>query len=128
MRQVVSVTIGGGPCSKDCPFYAENGWVRGVNGIPLKTHCRGTMQDIIIDCDKFNSQTIEKLEVSDEQWQTMQHSVHKRAKKVRKEYPSDHAEIHPVGYNWKNAVNRALAAEKHDPKDKWNANKSANVH
>ena len=126
MRQVISVSIGGGPCSKDCPFYTENGWVRGVNGIPLKTHCRGTMQDIIIDCDKFNSQTIEKLEVSDEQWQTMQHSVHKRAKKVRKEYPSDHAEIHPVGYNWKNAVNRALAAEKHQ--DKWNANKSANVH
>ena len=122
MRQVISVTIGGGPCSKDCPFYAENGWVRGVNGVPLKTHCRGTMQDIIIDCDKFNSQTIEKLEVSDEQWQTMQHSVHKRAKKVRKEYPSDHAEIHPVGYNWKNAVNRALAAEKHQ--DKWNSNKS----
>ena len=122
MRQVISVTIGGGPCSKDCPFYAENGWVRGVNGVPLKTHCRGTMQDIIIDCDKFNSQTIEKLEVSDEQWQTMQHSVHKRAKKVRKEYPSDHAEIHPVGYNWKNAVNRTLAAEKHQ--DKWNANKS----
>ena len=127
MRQVISVTIGGGPCSKDCPFYAENGWVRGVNGVPLKTHCRGTMQDIIIDCDKFNSQTIEKLEVSDEQWQTMQHSVHKRAKKVRKEYPSDHAEIHPVGYNWKNAVNRALAAEKHDPKGKWNATKSSNV-
>ena len=115
MRQVISVSLGGGPCSKDCPFYAENGWVRGVNGIPLKTHCRGTMQDIIIDCDKFNSQTIEKLEVTDEQWQTMQHSVHKRAKKVRKEYPSDHAEIHPVGYNWKN-------------QDKWNANKSANVH
>ena len=117
MRQVISVSIGGGPCSKDCPFYAENGWVRGVNGIPLKTHCRGTMQDIIIDCDKFNSQTIEKLEVSDEQWQIMQHSIHKRAKKVRKEYPSDHAEIHPVGYNWK-----------HDPKGKWNATKSANVH
>ena len=122
MRQVVSVSRGGGPCSKDCPYYAEEGWVRGVNGIPLKTHCRGTMQDVIIDCDKFNSQTIEKLEVTDEQWQSMQAAIGKRAKKERKPYPEDHAEILPVGYNWKNAVNRAPAAEKHQ--DKWNANKS----
>ena len=69
------------------------------------------MQDIIIDCDKFNSQTIEKLEVSDEQWQAMQKAIGKKAKKERKPYPEDHNEIHEVGWNWRH-------------QDKWNANKS----
>jgi len=124
MRQIVSVVTGGGPCSKDCPYYAEEGWVRGVNGVPLKTHCRGTMQDIIVNCDKFNTQTVEKMEVTDDQWKTMQKAVGKRARKERKPYDPNHDEIHPVGYNWKNAVNRALAAEKHD---RWNATKSSNI-
>ena len=114
MRQVVSVVIGGGPCSKDCPYYAKEGWVRGVNGVPLKTHCRGTMQDIIVDCDKFNIQTVEKLQVTDDQWKAMQRAIGKRARKERKPYPEDHAEIHPVGYNWKH-------------QDKWNASKSSNI-
>ena len=114
MRQVVSVEKGGGPCSKDCPYYAAEGWVRDVNGIPVKTHCRGTMQHIVIDCDKFNSQTIEKLEVTDEQWKNMQKAIGKRAKKERKPYPEDHDEIHEVGWNWKN-------------QDKWNAQKSSNI-
>jgi len=122
---LIAVRKGGAKCSSACPFYVEDGVVRGVNDVPLKTHCRATMQDIIVDCDKFNPQAIEKLEVSEEQWKTMQRAVHKRARKVRKEYPSDHAEIHPVGYNWKNAVNRAPAAEKHQ--DKWNAKKSSNI-
>ena len=113
MRQLVSVAIGGGPCSKDCPYYAAEGWVRDVNGIPVKTHCRGTMQHIVIDCDKFNSQTIEKLEVTDEQWKNMQKAIGKRAKKERKPYPEDHDEIHEVGWNWKH--------------DRYNAEKSKNV-
>lgn len=114
MRQVVSVVTGGGPCSKDCPYYAEEGWVRGVNGVPLKTHCRGTMQDIIVDCDKFNTQTVEKMEVTDEQWKTMQKAIGKRARKERKPYDPNHDVIHPVGYNWKH-------------QDKWNATKSSNI-
>lgn len=109
MRQVVSVVTGGGPCSKDCPYYAQEGWVRGING-PLKTHCRGTMQDIIVDCDKFNTQTVEKMEVTDDQWKTMQKAIGKRAKKERKPWPEGHDEIHPVGWNWKH--------------DKWRAGKS----
>ena len=123
---IVALRKGGVKCSSACPFHEEDGVVRGING-PLKTHCRATMETVSVDCDVWNPHNIEKLEVSEDQWQTMQHSIHKRAKKVRKEYPSDHAEIHPVGYNWKNAVNRALAAEKHDPKGKWNATKSSNV-
>ena len=101
MRQVVSVEKGGGPCSKDCPYYAEEGWVRDVNGLPMKTHCRGTMQDVIINCDKFNMRKIEKMEVTDEQWQQMQQAVHKKARRVIKPFPQDHKEIHPVGWNWK---------------------------
>ena len=113
MRQVVSVAIGGGPCSKDCPYYAEEGWVRDVNGIPVKTHCRGTMQKIVIDCDKFTPSSIGKMTVTDEQWQSMQAAIGKRAKKERKPYPEDHKVIHPIGFNWKH--------------DRWNAEKSLNV-
>ncbi len=128
MRQVVSVEIGGGPCTADCPFYNEKGWVRGVRGIPLKTHCRATMESICVDCDVYNSMTVEKITVSDAEWKAMQKAIGKKAKKERKPYPEDHEEIHPVGYNWKHAVNRAHAAEKNDPKGKWNSEKSANVH
>ena len=113
MRQVVSVVKGGGPCTADCPFYTETGWVTGVRGVPIKTHCRATMAPFIIDCDVFNSRTIEKIEVTEEEWKAMQKAVHKRAKKERKQYDPNHEEIHPVGYNWKH--------------DRWNAKKSSNV-
>ena len=112
---LIALRKGGSPCIKDCPFYAEEGVVRGING-PLKTHCRGTMESVMVDCDIWNPNEIEKLEVSESQWQTMQRAIRKHAKKVRKEYPSDHAEIHPVGYNWKT-----------DPKGKWRAKKSLNA-
>lgn len=105
--QLMALRKGGQPCSKDCPFYQEDGIVRGFNG-PLKTHCRGTMETVIVDCDVWNPYKVERLEVSEEQWQTMQHAVHKRAKKVRKEYDPNHEEIHPVGYHWSH--NRTKAA------------------
>jgi len=113
MRQVVSVEKGGGPCRTDCPYYSETGWVKGVLGVPLKTHCRATMETISVDCDVYNTRTIEKLQVTEEQWKAMQAAVHKRAKKERKPWPEDHEEIHPVGYNWKH--------------DRWNAEKSSKV-
>ena len=116
MRQIVSVEKGGSPCSKDCPFYTENGIVRGVHGVPLPTHCRATMETIIVDCEHFNPHTVEKLEVTDEQWRTMQASIGKRARKERKLYPADHAEIHPVGCEW----TRARSSN-----DRWNATKSS---
>jgi hypothetical protein len=114
MRQIVSVEIGGGPCTADCPFYTETGKVIGVRGIPLKTHCRATMEAITVDCDVFNSRTVEKLRVTDAEWKQMQKAIGKKARKERKPYPEDHEEIHAVGYNWKN-------------EDKWNAQKSSNV-
>lgn len=110
---LVALRKGGVKCSSACPFYTEKGVVRGVNGVPLKTHCRGTMETVIVDCDIWNPHEIEKLEVTEEQWKQMQHTVRKRAKKERKPYDPDHNEIHPVGWNWKH--------------DKWNAQKSSNV-
>lgn len=122
--QLIALRKGGAKCSSACPYYEEKGQVRGVNDVPLKTHCRATMQDVIVDCNVWNPHNIEKLQVTEEQWKAMQAAVHKRAKKERKPWPEDHEEIHPVGYNWKNVVNRAPAAEKHD---RWNAEKSSKV-
>ena len=114
---IIALQKGGSPCSKDCPFYSEEGVVRGING-PLKTHCRATMETVIVDCEVWNPHNIQRLEVSDEQWQTMQRSVKKRAKKVRKPYPTDHAEIHHVGYSWRHDS----SSPQHD---RHNASKSA---
>jgi hypothetical protein len=113
MRQIVAVERGGGPCTADCPFYTDEGKVRGVRGVPLKTHCRATMEPICVDCDVFNSRTVEKLEVTDAEWKAMQRAIGKKARKERKPYNPDHEEIHPVGYNWKH--------------DRWKAEKSKNV-
>ena len=115
MRQVVSVEKGGGPCRTDCPFYSEKGWVRGVRGIPLKTHCRATMESISVDCDIYDSMTVEKIEVTDAEWKAMQKAIGKKAIKERKQYDPEHDEIHPVGYNWKHQ------------KGKWNSLKSSNI-
>ena len=114
MRQVVSVEIGGGPCTADCPFYEANGWVRGVRGIPLKTHCRATMEAISVDCDVFNSMTVEKIQVTEAEWRAMQKAIGKKAKKERKPYDPNHEEIHAVGCEWTR-------------KGKWNSAKSSNV-
>ena len=115
IMQIIALRKGGVKCSSACPFYTDTGVVRGING-PLKTHCRMTMNPWMADCDIYNPQCIDKMEVTEEQWNDMQRAIRKRAKKVRKPYPEDHEEIHPVGYNWKN-----------DPKGKWNANKSKNI-
>ena len=111
---LIALRKGGAKCSSACPYYVEKGVVQGING-PLPTHCRGTMETVIIDCDVWNPNNVEKLEVSESQWQTMQQAVHKRARRVIKPYPKDHAEIHPVGYNWKHQ------------RGKWNSEKSKNV-
>ena len=120
---LIAIRKGGVKCSSACPFYTDEGVVRGING-PLKTHCRGTMETVIVDCDTFDPNNIEKLEVSEAQWKVMQQALRKRAKKVRKEYPSDHAEIHPVGWNWKH---QRVAGDGQPCGDKWNSIKSANV-
>ena len=109
---LMALRKGGVKCSSACPFYEPDGVVRGFNG-PLKTHCRATMQTVIVDCDVWNPYTIEKMQVSEEEWQRMQELVHKHAIRERKPYPDDHDEIHAVGYHWSHE------------KGKWNADKSA---
>ena len=112
---IIALRKGGSPCSTDCPFYTETGKVTGVRGIPLKTHCRMTMNPWMVDCDIYNVHCIDKLEVTEEQWKAMQRAVHKRAIRQRKLYPEDHAEIHPVGCEWTRS------------KGRWNSEKSANI-
>ena len=107
---LIAIRKGGVKCSSACPYYEEKGVVRGVHGIPLKTHCRGTMQDVIVDCDVWNPKKIDKLEVTEAEWATFQQMLGRKAKRERKPWPEDHEEIHPVGYNWKH--------------DKWRAEKS----
>ena len=124
MRQIVSVEKGGGPCRADCPYYSEEGWVKGVLGVPLKTHCRATMEAISVDCDVYNTRTVEKLEVSDAEWKTMQKAIGKKAKKERKPYPEDHEEIHAVGCEW---TRRFRTGASQPCGDQWNAQKSSNV-
>ena len=113
MPLLIAIRKGASPCSTDCPFYTEKGWVRGVNGVPLKTHCRMTMNPWMIDCDVYNPHCLEKLEVTEGQWITMQNAVNKRAIKQRKLYPEDHENANQVGCEWTRS------------KGKWNAEKSA---
>ena len=111
---LIALRKGGVKCSSACPFYTESGVVRGING-PLTTHCRMTMNPWMADCDIYNVHCIDKLEVTEEQWKTMQRAIRKKAIRQRKLYPEDHAEIHAVGCEWTRS------------KGKWNSEKSANV-
>lgn len=114
MPLLIATRKGGVKCSSACPWYTETGKVRGFNG-PLKTHCRMTMHPWMVDCDQFDPNRIETVEVSEEQWQEMLAAVKKKAKKQRKLYPEEHEEIHAVGCEWTRSIGR------------WNADKSANV-
>ncbi len=116
---VIGLRKGQAQCSNICPYYADNGVVRGMHGVALATHCRATMQDVIVDCDVYDPRKIETLEVGEEEWLAMQEAIHKQAQKLQKEYPEDHKEIHPVGYNWKHE-----RSARGDSKGKWNAEKS----
>ena len=111
---LIALRKGGSPCSTDCPFYTETGKVTGVRGVPLKTHCRMTMNPWMADCDVYNVRCIDKMEVTEEEWKAMQRAVHKKAIRQRKLYPEEHEEIHAVGCEWTRA------------KGKWNATKSKN--
>lgn len=111
---LVAIRRGGVKCSSACPFYTDTGVVRGING-PLKTHCRMTMNPWMVDCDIYNPMCIDKMEVSEEQWKTMQKAVHKRAIRQRKLYPEDHENANQVGCEWTRS------------KGKWNSEKSSNI-
>jgi hypothetical protein len=73
------------------------------------------MEAISVDCDVFNSMTVEKIQVTEAEWRAMQQTIGKKAKKERKPYDPNHKEIHAVGCEWTRS------------KGKWNADKSKNV-
>ena len=123
---LIAIRKGGVKCSSACPFYTETGKVTGVRGVPLKTHCRMTMNPWMVDCDIYNPCNIHKVEVSEEEFQTMLKAVKKRAIKQRKLYPEDHENANEVGCEWTRRF-RTGASQPCGDKGKWNANKSANV-
>ena len=123
---IVALREGGGPCSTDCPFYTETGKVTGVRGVPLKTHCRMTMNPWMADCDVYNVRCIDKMEVSEEEWKAMQRAVRKKAIRQRKLYPEEHEEIHAVGCEWTRSRGSTPSQPCGD-KGKWNATKSSGI-
>ena len=112
---LIAIRKGGVKCSSACPFYTETGVVRGING-PLKTHCRMTMNPWMIDCDIYNPMCIDKMEITEAQWNRIQSLIGKRAIRQRKLYPEDHENANQVGCEWTRS------------KGKWNAQKSASIH
>ena len=110
---LIALRKGGAKCSSACPFYAEKGQINGVNDTPLKTHCRATMQSVIIDCDSWNPKLMERLEVTEDEWRTIQQMLGRNAIREHKPLPDDHNPIHPVGWSWRH--------------DRWNKDKSAHA-
>ena len=123
---LIAIRKGGAKCSSACPFYTETGQVTGVRGVPLKTHCRMTMNPWMVDCDIYNPNNIHKVDVTEEEFQTMLKAVHKRAIKQRKLYPEDHENANQVGCEWTRRF-RTGASQPCGDKGKHNADKSANV-
>ena len=80
------------------------------------------MEPVIVDCDVYDPRKIQTMDVTEEEWMQMQEAIHKRARKIQKEYPDEHEEIHPIGYNWKHTRSASP-----DRKGKWNAEKSQNA-
>lgn len=70
------------------------------------------MHPWMVDCDQFDPQQIETLEVSEAEWQAMQAAAGKKARRQRKLYPEEHEEIHHVGCEWTRS------------KGRWNSKKS----
>ncbi|MBO4593565.1 MAG: hypothetical protein J5678_05175 [Bacteroidaceae bacterium] len=96
MIQIVAVEEGGIACDAGCPYYEESGVVRGYGG-PLKTHCRGIMEDVVVNCEKLNPKQLYKgktLLTAKE----IGKLLGMKLQKERKLYPVEHKEIHPVGW------------------------------
>ena len=97
MMELIGLRKGKVKCSSACPFYTPSGVVRGYGG-PLKTHCRMVMHPWFADCNEYDTTRIDRLDVTEEQWRQMQQCITKKAKRQRKLYPENHAEIHHIGW------------------------------
>ncbi len=123
---LIAMRKGGGPCGTDCPFYTDKGQVTGVRGVPLKTHCRMTMNPWMVDCDIYNVRCLDKIEVTEDEFKRMLQAIGRRAIRQRKLYPEDHENANQVGCEW--TRRRASAGEQpFGSKGKWNSEKSNNV-
>ena len=71
-----------------------------------------TMNPWMIDCDIYNPMCIDKMEITEAQWNRIQSFLGKRAIRQRKLYPEDHENANQVGCEWTRS------------KGKWNAEKS----
>ena len=69
------------------------------------------MNPWMADCDIYDVNQIDKMEVTEEQWQTMQQAIGRKAIRQRKLYPEQNENGRPVGSVW--------------TQDRWNALKSA---
>ena len=97
MMFVVAIKEGGIACGAGCPYYEESGVVRGYGG-PLKTHCRMVMNPWQFDCDKFNPKCMYVAQVPVEKVKSIEKALSVKFRRIRKLYPRDHKEIHPVGW------------------------------
>ena len=100
--QIVVIEEGGVKCSSACPFYEESGVVRDVRGLPMKGHCRGVTEDIVVNCEKLNPRRLYKgktLLTPKE----IGKLLGTRLQKERKLYDPGHEEIHAVGWKPSNS-------------------------
>jgi len=74
-----------------------------------------TMNPWMADCDIYNPMCIDKMQVTEEQWNAMQKAIGKKAIRQRKLYPENHENANQVGCEWTCM------------KGKWNSKKSKNV-
>jgi len=100
MIRLLALSRGGVKCSSACPYYEESGLIEAYNG-PMKTHCRAVMEDVVVNCDTFNPHKIRYADISEEKLESISKTLGISLKRVRKLYPREHKEIHPVG--WKPA-------------------------
>ena len=96
MMYVVAIKEGGIACDAGCPYYEESGVVRGYGG-QIQTHCRGVMEDVVVNCDKLNPKQLYKgrTPLTAKQIGKL---LKMKLQKERKQYDPEHEEIHPVGW------------------------------
>lgn len=97
MMHVVVIKEGGIACDAGCPYYEESGKVRDVRGLPVKGHCRGVMEDVVVNCEKLNPKQLYKGETPLSA-KEIGKLLKMKLQKERKPYPEEHKEIHPIGW------------------------------
>ena len=98
MTRMYLLMKGGVKCSSACPFYKKRGTVYDTRGVPTKGHCQAVMEDVVVNCDKYNPHGIRYVDIPDEKVLSIERALKVPFKRIRKLYPRMHKEIHPVGW------------------------------